>query len=788
MQHNCEKVRFQLCLICVLVVSFGFGQTGSISGSVVTEKGEAIPGAYVQVSNGQGTVTDISGSYILSNLPFGNLIVSVSCIGFQSYQHMVNLSNGQQLTLRLVLQDEVTQLGEVMITAKSEGQELKESTASVAVLEAKSLYALSNQTSDVVKQISGVNVRQTGGFGSEADISINGMTGKQVKFFLDGIPLSYFGLGLGLNVLPVNLMKQIEVYKGVVPIHLGADALGGAINIIPRREYTSFIDAAYSFGSFNSHKANVNAQLVNLERHLIVGVNSFYNHSDNNYKVEVEIPNEFGNPEPVKVRRFHDQFSNYLLNTYVGVYDKPFADRLVFSTRYSGLNDEIQHNAIMAQPYGEVSYEESTFGLSTEYEKKDILPATSLKWYGGVNYTKGHFTDTTLNIYTWDGEVDSRRTDGGEISTSRNLLTLEAKNAVSRLNVTHHPWEQGSVSLNVFTSWFRRTGEDPVAAEFYGEDFYQNPTMLIKNATGLAYQHKVGRLTSYTALKHFVYMAEGYAIENMEMRANRQSVSNIGYSESIRYQFSDALLAKASYEYATRLPDEFELFGDFTLVRPNPFLKPEQSHNANVGVQYYTPRFTIDFNGFYRRTDNIIWLRTSQFYAQYQNLLKAEVKGFDMEMTYKLFPSLRLKTNATYQDIRNRSGKRVTGSIDGRYYGARLPNIPYLFGNAEIRYECDDFLRNDNRLSAWWSAGYVHEFYLYWAVDGNPNLKNTIPSQFIQNVGLTYSMMEERYFLTLEASNLFDQKAYDNFSVQRPGRTFYITLRTYINQKLPKIL
>ncbi|WKN44158.1 TonB-dependent receptor [Tunicatimonas pelagia] len=768
----------------IISINLGYGQSPSVSGEVYSEDGEKLLGVYVQLNNKQATVTDEAGRFVFKNLEAGKYILTASFMGFQALEKSFTLAEGQTFSLNLELEEEVTQLSEVTVTGKSEARELRESTASVAVLETKDLYTQSNNTSDVIKQISGVNVRQTGGFGSEAEVSISGMSGKQVKFFLDGIPLTYFGSGLGLNVLPVNLMEQIEVYKGVVPVHLGADALGGAINIVSRKEYSSYLDAAYSFGSFNSHRANLNGQFISPETNFLFGVNAFYNHSDNNYFVDVEIPNEFGNPEPARVRRFHDQFSNYLLNVYVGVVDKPYADRLILSVRYSGLGDDLQHNAIMAQPYGEVVYSESTRGLSLEYEKRQLLPNTDLQWYGGLNHTAGNFTDTTLNAYTWDGEVYRRRTDGGEISASRNLLQLNSRNAVSRLNINHEPWKNGRITLNVFTSWFQRTGEDPVAAEFYGQDYYANPTVLMKNATGLAYEHTLGKaLVSYTALKHYAYSADGYAIQNLEFQPNQQSVSNFGYAQSFRYSFTDKLLAKASYEYATRLPDEIELFGDFTLVRPNPFLKPEQSHNANVGGQFSSKMLNIELNGFFRHTDNIIWLRTSQFFAQYQNLLQAMIRGVDAEVQFRPFDFLKITANATYQDIRNRSPRQVTGSVDDRYYDARLPNMPYLFGNGEIRYQKNSFLNSENQFSAWWSANYVHDFFLFWAVDGREELKNTIPAQFIQNVGISYALPDNRLSLSLEATNLLDQKAFDNFSVQRPGRALYATLRTYFNKK-----
>lgn len=759
-----------------------FAQTSAIKGTVYASDGGVIPGAHLNLNDSLVAISNAEGKYSFTSLYSGSYTLKASFIGYQEIKRTIRLEKGLALTLNLTLEEMVTKLSQVTVTGKSEARELKEGVATVALLEAKELYSQSNNTSDVIKQIPGVNVRQTGGFGSNAEVYINGMSGKQVKFFLDGIPLSYFGSGLGINVLPINLMKQIEVYKGVVPAYLGADALGGAINIVSRKEYSNYLDLSYSIGSFNTHKLNFNGQIVGSEKGFVAGINSFYNHSDNNYRVDVEIPNEFGNPQPATVRRFHDKFSNYLLNLYAGAINTRYADRLIISARYSGLNDDIQHNAVMSQPYGEAVYNEATLGFSVDYEKRELIPKTDLKWYGGMNFTKGEFTDSTLNAYTWDGKVYRRRTDGGEISTSRNLLELNSENAVSRLNIASAPWKNGQVTFNIFTSWFRRSGEDPLAAEFYGQDFYKNPTVLLKNATGIAYEHSFSdQFSSYTAVKHFTYRAEGYAIQNLEFVPNEQSVSNFGYSQSFRYSWSSNLLLKASYEYATRLPDEFELFGDFTIIRPNPFLEPEQSHNGNLGLQYNTGKLGIDINSFYRLTNNIIWLRTSQFFAQYQNLLKASVKGVDVDVSYQASRALTVKANATFQDIRNRSSRRITGSVDDRYYNARLPNIPYLFGNAEVRYSKENFLGTRSKFSAWWSSGYVHEFYLFWAVDGSRELKNVIPDQFIQNIGISYILPENRFSVSLESTNIFDNKAYDNFSVQRPGRAFYLTLRTYLN-------
>ncbi|CAM1334929.1 TonB-dependent receptor domain-containing protein [Tenacibaculum aestuariivivum] len=770
----------KLLLFCLLISNYAFSQNKSIIGIITDNKQTPLAGAHIQIlKTNKGTITNKNGTFNLKNLSEDTYTLEISHISFET--NFITINTSKKTKIKISLTPKQNQLKEIAITSKSKTQQQRESTASVSILKMKKFRERNTNTSDIIKQIPGVNVRQTGGFGSDSKIYVNGMTGKSIPFFIDGIPISYFGSGLGLNVLPASLIDQIEVYKGVVPVNLGADALGGAVNIITRKSYTDYLDASYSAGSFNSHKINVNSQFVNTNKNWMFGIHSFYNHSDNDYKIDVEIPNEFGNPKPVTVKRFHDKFSNYLLNFYTGVYDKTYADSFVFNVRFSGLKDDIQHNAIMAQPYGEVTYDEATLGTSLEYGKKEILNNTNLKWYTAYNNTKSNFIDTSLNIYTWDGKIFDKRTDGGEISASRNNLKFTSQNFLNRINIKYSPWLKGNFTLNIFSAWSKRIGKDPIAAEFYGEDFFANPTSLLKNATGLAYEHNFSKnLTTYTGVKHFWMNANGYEIQNMEYIPSKQKTTNFGFLQSLRFRFSKNFLIKSSYEYATRLPDEIELFGDFTLVKSNPFLKPEQSHNLNLDFQLNSKKINWDTNLFYRNTNNVIWLRTSKFYAQYQNLLKSRTLGIDTEIRYSPLKTLDLKANVTYQDLRNRSPKSSTGSVDNGYFNARLPNIPYLFGNTEIRYHRKKFLSTKNNISAWWSANYVNEFYLYWAVDGNKDFKKTIPSQFTQNIGITISHPSNHWAITSEVTNILDNKVFDNFSAQRPGRAFSITLRTLI--------
>lgn len=68
----------------------------------------------------------------------------------------------------------------------------------------------------VLDRVTGVRVKETGGVGSNVSVSLNGFTGNQIKFFVDGLPMDNFGSSFQLNNIPINFADRIEIYKGVV--------------------------------------------------------------------------------------------------------------------------------------------------------------------------------------------------------------------------------------------------------------------------------------------------------------------------------------------------------------------------------------------------------------------------------------------------------------------------------------------------------------------------------------------------------------------------------------------
>ncbi|MBX2923859.1 MAG: TonB-dependent receptor [Chitinophagaceae bacterium] len=657
---------------------------------------------------------------------------------------------------------------------------IRKQPLSVSVIDVKKFHTRSMNAVDILGTVSGVRVRQQGGLGSNTTISLNGIAGKQVRYFLDGIPLEFMGSALAMNNIPSIIIDRMEVYKGVVPVSLGADALGGAIQLVSRRDHPDYLDASYQFGSFHTHKASVNGRHTWNNKYF-ASLSSFYNFSKNDYKIDVEIPNQYGNPVPARVKRFHDGFSSFRVNAEAGMINQRWADLFSVTLNSASVDKDIQHNLIMTQPYGAATTESNNNSVYIKWMADSLLKYTRLNFFAGYNNERSQLTDSTLNAYTWDGKIANRRSYGGEFSSIQTNLKLHTRQFLTRFNASYSKDNINSLNLNIVCGYFTRSGKDDYSADYYGEDIYENATTLKKLTAGLGYEKKFQKLnlTAVTAAKLFLFNAGGYSLVNNNVIPISQSRSRFGFSEALKWQPVMPLIVKVSYEYATRIPDAEELFGDFSLIKQNAKLKPETSHNINLGIGYNQPVWSGELNAFYRRTDDIIYLQIAQYTAQYQNLLKSAIAGMEASFLVRPAEGWQITVNGTYQDIRNKTGAKYASSPESKYYNDRLPNIPYLFGNAEINWRSKAG-PSGNTFQCWINGSYVHEFYLYWASDGNPDLKVTIPSQYLQHMGASYAVNKIKTTITGEIHNLFDEKAFDNFNVQRPGRSFHIKLNFLI--------
>lgn len=118
-------------------------------------------------------------------------------------------------------------LDEIVITGKSEARLIREQAMPISVITMKELQGTVSDVSELLSKISGVKIRVSGGVGSSARISVRGLEGKRIGFFIDETPLSDNSDFLDINDIPIELIDHVEIYKGIAPAKLGGSAVGG---------------------------------------------------------------------------------------------------------------------------------------------------------------------------------------------------------------------------------------------------------------------------------------------------------------------------------------------------------------------------------------------------------------------------------------------------------------------------------------------------------------------------------------------------------------------------------
>jgi outer membrane receptor protein involved in Fe transport len=247
-----------------------------------------------------------------------------------------------------------------------------------------------------------------------------------------------------------------------------------------------------------------------------------------------------------------------------------------------------------------------------------------------------------------------------------------------------------------------------------------------------------------------------------------------GFGDALRYRFNDWLYAKASYEWATRLPTPEELLGDGRLVLPSPDLNPERRHSVNLGVGALARAPSGEISGFYRGLgDLIMQLPLDDGTRISHNVHSARSVGIEASTAWTIPGQwLALDVNATYQDYRNTS---ETGRF-AAFADERIPNSPWLFVNAALRLSKREAFTSNDEIALSGYLRYVHEYFLGWENIGLPVSKELIPSYLLPSAGLVYSLRrQERGRLTssVEVQNISDVRVIDVFGIQRPGRAFY---------------
>jgi len=772
--------------------------TYSIKGKVHKENGETVSHVTIKI---EGTslqvISDENGLYAFPNVPAGKYTVTVSSVEIQPKKLQINVNkNYPDLHIHISPKGDLA-LDEVQVLRNTVKREIETRGFAVNVIETKEAALQNIQTTELLDRSAGVKIRQDGGLGSSMVLNLNGLSGNAVKVFIDGVPISNYGRSFSLNSIPPALIEHIEVYKGVLPGHLSEDALGGAINIVLKKSVKNLLTTSYSFGSFNTHQLQANGSFQ-IKENLVLRASGFHNYSDNNYEVwgeDILYYDYMGKSIPAdgRVKRFHDAYKSTGGKIEVGITNKKWADQLFLGGVFSNQMNELQHGVSMKMVYGNRHGRQNSQIATLNYRKQDLfVNGLSLDINSSVSFLERNNIDTVGDWFDWSGSP-ILKPDGSKVqyakgseqaSIGKTYSINDETSFLVRSNLSYVITPLNTLHANILYNSFKRGVDDLKRDDLWRA--FQNVRDLEKRIYSFTYENlSFGKkLRSNIFYKYYFQDILSYEPQRVSgewvKKEVEKNVDYGGYGAAFSYTLGSNIVLLASGERAIRLPSEGELFGnDVENEDPNYNLEPERSFNLNLGfnigpLKFAQNSFNLNASLFRRDVQGMIrrsFSSDSRDIASYENLQSVEARGFDAEFIYRyadklLFNFTISQFNALFNTEFDERGARYT------YYRQQIRNEPSFKFSGSLSYYVKNLIQKNSKVSFNYRYNYVNKFLRDWAGLGGTGL-NWIPTQFVNDLGVTYTVPSNRLTFALDAKNIADRQVFDNFKIQRPGRAFY---------------
>ena len=765
-----------LCLLCTLTIS---AQKAIVYGQITDDKtGEPIAGAGVSIAkDGKGTVADANGRYTLNIQGRQQVRLNFQYLGYKTESREIALRDSVCCNIRLKPVDNV--LDEVTVTTRSEMRKLRESAMPISVIGQRQLQGTASNINDVLARTVGVTVRNTGGMGSASRISVRGLEGKRMGMYIDETPMSQLSNFVALNDIPTNMIERIEVYKGIVPYKFGGSALGGAVNVVTKEYPPIYLDFSYEIGSFNTHQVSSVLKRTNRKSGLQFGVGGVVSYAKNNYKMTL------ANLDGRIVERDHDRFNKIMGGMSVKATQWWF-DEMKWELIFMKTRQEIQGIDLNVRE----AYNHSTNYVTALTLKRNNFFLDGLDFDFNAGYIIGKYglCDKAEHRYDWDGKVlPPVSSFGGEQNNFASDGNNRSNELTAKLNMGYTIDMHHALNLNIYADHNSLHPNDSLMDKSLG--FRANFPSKMKTLTvGLSYDLTLfdGRFQNAFTLKEFLFSSHSRSIDIYSVKEPqpvKTSKNYIGFSNAMRYKFTNDLMLKASFNSEVRIPTSEELIGNGYSILASPALRPERTSGVNLGLLYRHIKadgglIEVELNGFYNQLEDMIRFTPDMIptMARYRNFGSVRTKGVELEAKGDICPLLYLYANGTYQDLRD-VRKTIPGTeVENPTRNKRIPNVPYLLANfgAELHKE-NLFGGSGQNTRLLFDASYIHQYFYDFEVSKYQERK--IPTSITMDAALEHSFCNDRWTITFKVKNLTNRRIVSELNRPLPGRYIGIKVR-----------
>lgn len=777
-----KKFCFLFSFLFIFLAGTALAQrtTGRIVGVVLDDADSApLPGASLYIEQLQrGAVADRRGRFTIDNLSPAKYTLVVKFLGYRTQTVPVEVTPTQGPILTVRLKAEALSLSDVVVMAKSEARKIREQAMPVTVFSMKQLQGTVSDVQGILAKTVGVAIRASGGVGSASRLSVRGLEGKRIGFFIDGTPLSDQSDFIDLNDIPVDMIDRIEIYKGVVPAKLGGSSMGGAVNLVLKEYPDRYADVSYTAESFNVHKGQLVVKRNFKNAGIVIGAGGSYTYADNSYTMESPYV------EGLRIKRSHDRFQKILAGGSLKAY-KWWFDEVEFELPFIQTNKQIQGIESDIRQARTIS---RMFAINNKLKRNDFFAqGLDFEMNTMVAYTQYGLIDTAKYWYDWEGRPWSPASPlGGELG---NRFAANSKNQkftlMHKLNLDYLFDTRNSMSVNSVFTLANGYPHDDLKTQSLGRRVDFN-THMHSWVAGLTYDFRTADdrfLNSLTG--RFYHYAMDTKTQHLYLNIPPEDIAlnkkSYGVSDALRFRFTPALMAKISTGYDVRIPSESELLGDGSTISPAQKLLPERNFSVNASMLFdiagaHPSNLQIELAGYYMYLRDMIRYVKGILGAQYQNFGQMRTLGAELEVKADVLPFLYIYGNVTYQDLRDVREFEENSTIPNPTKGKRMPNIPYLMANAGLELHQENLFGGQGQnVRLFTDIAFVEEYLFDF--EFSPTMKRRIPRTLTFDLGLEYSFFHQRLFISGKVRNLSNARVLSEFNRPLPGRSFGIKLR-----------
>lgn len=749
---------------------------------------QPLDGASVILENSNiGTISNHIGMFRMKLPSKSSRRIKVQYMGYKSRNIILNkkLCVNDSICCNVELQPKNNILSEVIVLGKSKAQRHREVPSAITIIDSQELKYKTATLNEILDNAAGIKVAQQGGLGNASRIIIQGMDGKRIGIFINGMPMGNSD-EFQLSSIPIDMVDEVEIYKGIIPAWLGGDGLGGAVNIRLKDFKKNHLEMAFEAASYNTYIGSLQLKHYLGKTSTALHAGATMNYAKNNYSFSS--PFELGRI----IHRDHDTYTHGGFN--VGISSQQWwFDQFDLTLSADYYCKEIQGGLMNVQNNIQHAFTRTrSASTSLSLEKSFLKGKLTAQFHSIVGFSLVNQVDTSHYCYDFIGNRFPSGSGRGEIGAVPNDSHDRHTTVRELLNLTY---KIGNNQLVTWTTNYRyrcKMPKDELADSYSRLPTSGYPSRLHSIVSGLTHELKLygGKFTNELGIKLFNHhsevlpFAEAIMLQD-KLKASTNHSTMAGWSEAMALHLlpNNVLTLKASVQSTVRMPIAEELFGDGVLLLPSEKLRPERSFNINAGAIWLInamryPQVRIGINTFYMSAKDMIKLMYSSMNMAYDNIGKVRVMGIDMEMESKLNRWLDLQGNITWQDARDMR-KEAVGGGENFHYRYRIPNMPYLFGNVGVRLHKDGLLSKSSSSAFASTFGFTKAFSYNWEASNHNTM--LIPARYCWDVAVHHSF-NKRCQLSFEIRNILNRENWAEFRYPMERRTFHLKMKYIINK------